>query len=72
MPIEAQPKLYLPMFTVLSALFQACCALGNHVGLGDRVVVERELRDVVLARADVLDEVIVLVLRVRAEEHVVI
>ena len=59
------------MLTVLSAASQAVAPFVQDVRLGERVVVERELGDEVLAGADVLHALVARVLRVGGEEHVV-
>ena len=72
MPIAPQPRLYLQTLTVLSAAWKASDAAVQHVGLGDRVVAQRVVGDVVLRVDDVLDQVVAVVLGVGGEEDVLV
>ena len=51
-------KVVLPDVHRIERAVPSVLPLGEDVGVGDRIVVELELRDVILAGAHVLDEVI--------------
>ena len=72
MPMDAQPRLYLPMLTVLSAASHAAGPRDRMSGFRDRIVVQREVSDVRLAVGDVPDELVAPVPVVRGEEDVLV